>query len=231
MKHQLQRLRFVGIVFIYFLAACLTFVDKLTFINGLELGINKDYWYSNAAYLSSVVFWFNMFLFSILPVILSSLIIKDKIVVYSTYALPVYWGFILFIGITDTGSKSDVLIPDLKYFVYGFLFISGTAILIKLILIYRSLRAENTIDELERFKSRALRKLQKLDPSHNQKLLADVLGNHGEALNLLKAAYMEEDEKEKLQLMRMALNYVASEHESIETLQKRMKMYSRIEEE
>ena len=169
-------------------------------------------------------------LFSILPVILTSLIIKDRIVINSSYGLPVYWGFILFIGITDTGSESDVLVPDLKYFVYGFLFISGITILIKLLLIYRSLRTEQTLDELEKFKERALRKLQKLNPHHNQKLLADVLGDHGKALNLLKAAYWESDEKEKLQLMRMALDYVSSEQESIDTLQKRMTMYTKIKE-
>jgi hypothetical protein len=114
----------------------------------------------------------------------------------------------------------------MKYFIYGLLFISTTVILIKLLMIASSLRVEKTIEDLERFKKRALKKLMKLNPQHNQRLFEDLLGNHGKALNMLKAATYEEDEEERYQLMRMALNYVATEEESIETLQRRLTLYT-----
>ena len=226
-----QKLRFVSIVFVYLVAATTTFVDKLTFLDNWNFGINKEYWESNTVFFSTLSFWLNMFLFSILPAAIAFLIIKDRLIKFSTLALPIYWGFILYLSISAAQDFSGALAVDIKYFVYGFLFISTGVILVKLVLILISLRVEETIEDLEKFKERAMRKLAKLNPQHNQKLLENVLGNHGKALNLLIAANLEEDETEKTRLVRLALHEVAGEEDSLEMLEKRMSRYAEVKGE
>ena len=231
MKYNLLRLRILGVIFIYLLASLTTVVDKLPFVNDWNLGINQEYWGSNGAFLASVSFWFNMFLYSILLVIIAKFSINDKVIIYSSLALPLFWGFFLFRSITDTGSSEEVFIPNMKYFVYGILFSTIGLTLMKLILIIRSLRTEKTIDNLEQFQERALQKLNRLNPEHNQQLLEDVMGDHGHALNLLIAShYYEDDEEKQKELTRLALHYAMKEKDALRQLEKRMLRYAKAPE-
>ena len=230
MKNKLYRIRLIGIIFIYLIAALFTLIDKLTFLDYWDMGINLEYWESNTIFLVTVAFWFNLFLYSILPALVARLAIKDKVVTYCSLVLPVFFGYLLYLSVIDTGREFDLHFRDLKYFVYGLLFVSIVVISVKLIFIARSLKVEQTIEDLEKFKERALKKLAKVNPEVNQKLYEALLGNNGKAYNLLRAAAVEQDQEYKHLLMRLALDAVVGEDESIEILLKRLTRLATIKE-
>lgn len=202
---QLNRTKVMGILFIYVFAANLVLISKIPAINSLELGINLDYWETNAIFFSSVTIWVNLFLYGLLVTWVAHVIVKDRIAKYCTYIIPIYWAFVFIRNLQDVQTEEELLLPDLKYFMYGLLLAALVVLLIRIVAITIVLRAEEDIEDLEQFKKLALKKLTMVNPYLNQQLVKEVVGKHGEAFNLLLAANQEADERKQHMLTRLAL--------------------------
>ena len=223
-----RKLRVITVIFGYLLAANFTLLDKVEWFNQFDWGLNYEYWENNTEFIRSLTIWLNLFLLSLAPVFISKYFSFHKFGTWVSLALPIHWFYLLFLQVVNQWDSGPVISNGISQFVFGFLSLATLIIAIQIILLIRSVRKENKIEALEKFKGRALKKLSTLNPELNQKLLQNLLGDHGEAFNLILAANLEEDEDKKQRLVRLALNEIENAHSSIKDLEKRLQRISTV---
>lgn len=223
-----KRLRIVIIIFSYLLAANFTLLDRVEWFNQFDWGLNYDYWANNTEFIRSLTIWLNLFLLSLAPVFISRYFSFSKFETWVSLALPVHWFYLLFLQVFNQWDSGPVVWQGTSQFVFSFVVLATLVMAIQIILLVRSIRKENKLESLEKFKEKALRKLSILNPDLNQKLLHNLLGEHGEAFNLILAANLEEDEEKKQRLIRLALNEITNARSSIKDLEKRLQRISSI---
>jgi hypothetical protein len=216
---------FHGVLFGSFICVALTFADKIPGIDDINLGFNKQFEIPNSQLIFTVSMIINLTYFSFVGLLIILLFgKKDFYSIFPVSGIFLFWFTVLlhcFFNFSDHSGKVS-LVSIITYTIVGLAFIT-------LIISYLYNRKKvHAMENLEKFKERALKKFSKLNPEHNQKLLEDLLGNHGRALNLLLAAHEEENEKDKQELTRLALHETFREKDSILKLQKRMQMYAKI---
>ena len=115
-----------------------------------------------------------------------------------------YWGFLFLRSLEDATSEAQVLMPSIRYYLYGLLLLSLLVLLIRVIMIIVALRVKENIADAEKFKEESMQHLSSLNPYLNRQLLKEVVGKHSEAFSLLLAAGQEANDGKKKMLTQLA---------------------------